>query len=74
MKVVGIDNMAEGQIRAAVHAGGRFVVYQFCISVLVVSFKRASNIYFIPPGESASNDLRINFPTVASAQSWSTLE
>lgn len=53
MKVVGIDNMREGDIRAAVHAGGRFVVYQYCISVLVVSFKRASNIYFITPGESA---------------------
>ena len=34
-------------------AGARFVIYQYCISVLVMSFKRASNIYFMRPEDNA---------------------
>ncbi|HYF93410.1 MAG TPA: FHA domain-containing protein [Symbiobacteriaceae bacterium] len=36
-----------------VRRGGRFVFYQYCFSVLIMSFKRPSPIYYIPPGQSA---------------------
>jgi hypothetical protein len=32
-------------------AGGRFVVFQYCFSVLVLTFKRSSVIVYVPPGE-----------------------
>ena len=31
---------------------GRFVVYSYCVSVLVMSFKRSSGIVFVPEGTS----------------------
>jgi len=47
-KIVGLEDMSHGQLAK----GAKFVVYQYVISVLVMSFKRASAIHYIPPGES----------------------
>lgn len=52
MKIIGIEGMSAEQVQQAVAKGGRFVVYQYCISVLVMSFKRSSAVHFIPAGES----------------------
>lgn len=53
MKIVGTDGMSREQIEKAVQEGSKFVYFQYCISLLVITFKRASNIYFIRPHESA---------------------
>src|SRR5712664_1273385 len=53
VKIIGVDNVSPEQLKAELNAGGRFVIYQYCISLLVVSFKRASSIYFIHPGDNA---------------------
>ena len=53
MKIVGIDGMSHEQVRQQVRDGGRFVIYQYCISVLIMTFKRGSSIYFLKPGEGA---------------------
>jgi hypothetical protein len=53
MKIVGIDNISNEQIEAQLQQGAKFVVYQYCISVLVMTFKRSSNIHFVPSGQSA---------------------
>jgi hypothetical protein len=50
--IVGIEGMTPEQINMEVRAGARFVVFQYCISVLVLSFKRGSTIHFIRAGES----------------------
>jgi hypothetical protein len=34
-------------------SSAKLVVYQYCISILVITFRRASGVYFIPAGESA---------------------
>jgi hypothetical protein len=52
-KIIGIDRMSPQQIQEAVARGGRFVIYQYCFSVIVMSFRRGSDIHFVPPGESA---------------------
>lgn len=39
--------MTPDQIQMEVQAGGKFVIYQYCISILVMSFKRNSAIHFI---------------------------
>ena len=51
MVIRGIENMNDEQIVAEVKIGARFVVFQYCISILVMTFKRGSNVYFIRPGE-----------------------
>jgi hypothetical protein len=54
MKIVGIERMSAQDLHDAVARGGRFVVYQYCISVLVMSFRRSSSVHFVPPGASAA--------------------
>ena len=53
MRIIGIDNMSPEQLKGEVAAGGRFVIYQYCISVVVVSFKRGSDVYFIRAEDNA---------------------
>jgi hypothetical protein len=52
-KISGIEGMSTGQVRFELDRGGRFVLFQYCVSLLVVTFKRPSPIYFIRAGESA---------------------
>ena len=53
MKIIGVENVSPEQLKAELAAGARFVIYQYCISVLVMSFKRASNIYFMRAEDNA---------------------
>jgi hypothetical protein len=54
MAIRGIDNMSNEQIHDELRKGARFVVFQYCISIVVMSFKRSSGIYFIPSGTRAA--------------------
>ena len=51
-KIIGIEGMTQQQVQDAVARGGRFVIYQYCFSIIVMSFKRGSDIHFVPPGQS----------------------
>ena len=51
MKILGIDNMSTEQINAELQRGAKFVVFQYCISILVMSFKRNSSIHFVRAGD-----------------------
>ena len=53
MKINGVEGMSRDQVTFEVQRGGRFVLYSYCVSLLVVTFKRPSAIYFIRSGESA---------------------
>jgi len=53
MKIRGIENVSPDQLRHEIERGGRFVIYQYCISIVVLSFKRVSDIHFIKADESA---------------------
>lgn len=52
MDVVGLGDMTVSQLRDEVARGGRFKIYEYCVSVLILTFKRNSSIYFIKSGES----------------------
>jgi hypothetical protein len=54
MKIIGIEGMTDEQVRGELERGGRFVIFQYCISVLVMTFRRGSSIYFIRAGRSAA--------------------
>ena len=53
MKIVGIENMGNLELRTELQRGGKFVTFPYVISVLVITFRRTSNVYFIKAGESA---------------------
>jgi hypothetical protein len=44
--------MTTVQVESEVQRGARFVYFQYCISVIVITFRRSSAIFFIPAGKS----------------------
>lgn len=44
--------MSPQQLVIELQGGARFVQYQYCISALVITFKRGTDIYFLRAGES----------------------
>ncbi|HYV35212.1 MAG TPA: hypothetical protein VE988_05880 [Gemmataceae bacterium] len=47
MKINGIEGLSLDEIDAELAAGGRFVYYEYCISLLLITFRRPTNIYFL---------------------------
>ena len=54
MAIKGIEHLSNEEINVELQKGAKFVVFQYCISIVVMSFKRSSGIYFIPSGSSAA--------------------
>jgi len=52
-KIRGIERMKNGELDFEIQRGGKFVLFQYCISVVVLTFRRPSDIYFLRQGESA---------------------
>ena len=54
-KINGVEGMSYSQLVGPlrVQSGGKFVVFEYCISILIMTFKRGSGIYYLKPDESA---------------------
>ena len=63
MKIVGIEGLSAAQLRDEVDRGGRFVVYGWCVSFLILTLKRSSDVTFVRAGHSR----------VAAGLGWTTL-
>jgi hypothetical protein len=50
MRIEGATARSAEQVAAELTQGARFVAYQYCISVLILTFRRSSSIVYIPPG------------------------
>ena len=53
MKILGIEGMSPDQLQFEIQRGAKLVCYQYCISLLLITFRRSSDVYYIPAGESA---------------------
>jgi hypothetical protein len=42
-----------GHLQQEIQQGGKFVIYSYCISIVIMTFKRSSNIYFISHDQNA---------------------
>jgi len=51
-KIVGIEGITPQEMAFELQRGGKFVQYQYCVSVLIMTFKRGTDIYFLRAGES----------------------
>jgi len=51
MKICGIEGMTHEQVQQEVQRGGRFVMYQYCVSLGIITLKRPSSIYFRRAGQ-----------------------
>lgn len=52
MKIAGIEGLSAAQLREEVDRGGRFVVYGWCVSFLILTLKRSSDITFVRADQS----------------------
>lgn len=50
-KINGIVNLSGVELSAELQKGGRFVMYEYAISILIMTFYRSSNITFIKADE-----------------------
>jgi hypothetical protein len=51
MQIYGLENISPQQLNQEISRGGKFVVFEYCVSLLIVTLKRPSGIYFIRAGE-----------------------
>jgi hypothetical protein len=51
-RILGIEGMNPQQLANELQNGARFVQYQYCVSVFIVTFKGETDIYFLRAGES----------------------
>jgi len=51
MKIIGIEDMTGDDLCRELERGRRFVMFQYCISIGIGTFKRGYDIYFIKAGE-----------------------
>lgn len=53
MKIQGIEGMSSDQLRFGLQRGAKLVCYHYCVSIVVMTFRRSSDAYYIPAGENA---------------------
>ena len=53
MKIIGLEGVTHQQLSEDLQRGAKFVVYRYTISLVLITFRRGSDIYFIRPGQSA---------------------
>ena len=68
-KIIGIDGMSVEELNQEIQRGGKFVIFQYCISILVMTFKRPSEIYFIKGGEGTTGK-SIGYTLTSLALGW----
>ena len=52
MKIQGLEGKSASEIQLELQRGAKFIVYSYCVSLILVTFRRPSEIYFLPPGAS----------------------
>ena len=52
-EVKGIEGLSMDEVRDELAQGAKFVVFPYCISVLIMTFRRSSDIHFLRKGEVA---------------------
>jgi len=52
-KINGLENMSGTELSLELQKGGKFVIYEYCISVVVLTFFRSSNVTFVKADENA---------------------
>ncbi len=52
MAIVGIEGLSVDEMRARIGRGAKFVIFSYTISLLVVTFRRSSEVHFLGPNDS----------------------
>ena len=57
-KIHNLEGLTFDQINREIDEGAKFVVFEYCISVIVMTFKTSTDIHYIRPNE---NTLKYSF-------------
>ena len=68
-EIKNMEGLSVDDINKELDNGAKFVVFQYCFSILVMTFKRGSDIYFIKAGESTVKH-SIGFTLLTLAMGW----
>ncbi|WP_018343376.1 hypothetical protein [Cytophaga aurantiaca] len=49
-----VEGLTNNDINRELARGAKFVVFQYCFSIIVMTFKHSSDVYFIKAGESTT--------------------
>lgn len=49
MDIIGLNGMSNESLEMELQQGGKFVTYTYCISIIFMTFRRSSSIYYIKP-------------------------
>ncbi|MCY1073611.1 hypothetical protein [Archangium lansingense] len=50
--ILGMEGLSTAQVQDELRRGGRFVVFEYCVSFLTTTMRRSSDVYFIRAGQS----------------------
>lgn len=53
MTIEGIEGLSVAEINEELKRGAKFVVYTYCISLVILTLRRSSDVYFIRSGQNA---------------------
>ncbi len=53
MQIKGIEGLTVGEVQDQVRQGAKFVTFTYCMSFLVVTLRRNSDVIFVRAGQSA---------------------
>ena len=53
MAIIGAENLSDADLKAELQRGARLVVFEYCVSILIMTFKRSTDVYLVRPGENA---------------------
>lgn len=54
MQIKGSKGITANDVRLELRRGGKLVRYHYCISCLILTFRRSSDVYLVKAGESAA--------------------
>ena len=68
-KIVGIEDMNVDELNLELERGGKFVIFEYCISIIVMTFRRSTNVYFIKEGQGTTGR-SIGFTLISLILGW----
>ena len=67
--IPGTEGLTAGQVVELCRRGGRFVIWQYAVSIVVMSFRRTSGVRFLRPGQSGAGDC-LKYSLISGAVGW----
>jgi hypothetical protein len=69
MRVIGLSGLTQAAVLAELACGGRFVYYEYCISLIFLTFRRGSRVYLLR-GSDAGIGKRLGYTVVSVLLGW----